>query len=183
MQFAKRVVLNALTRKQNRNKTPELPQAPIPSPLYHGFSCFSGWAEMRPGPSLCTRPTAFHLLHDNNTPLSLSLVTFISSLSTEMFPLAHKHTINPSHKKKKIKLILTPSAPSKFLCFSLYSSHTSTKTTWNSRQRSLSRVLSSRTQLQPGFHSHPNPIEYALIRLMRTFCCQIPLLTWSDSSV
>lgn len=106
MQFAKRVVLNALTRKQNRNKTPELPQAPIPSPLYHGFSCFSGWAEMRPGPSLCTRPTAFHLLHDNNTPLSLSLVIFISSLSTEMFPLAHKHTINPSHKKKKNKAYL-----------------------------------------------------------------------------
>ena len=42
------------------------------------------------------------------SPLSLSLAAFISSLSTEMFLLAHKYTINPSTLKKKNEAYLDP---------------------------------------------------------------------------
>lgn len=130
---------------------------------------------MRPGPSLCSRPIAFHLLHNNNPPLSLSLAAFISSLSIEMFPLAHKHTINPSTLKKN-KAYLDPLRSLQVsLLFSLLITHVH-----KSCQHSLSPILSSylsRTQLQQAFHSHPNSTAFALIRLIRTFYCQIPPLT------
>ena len=76
MKFAKRVgVLNALARKQNRNKTPELSQALIPSPP----TMVSPVTLDEPGPSLYTRPIPFHLLQDN-TPLSLLQHSFLPFL-------------------------------------------------------------------------------------------------------